>query len=144
MCLTESNAYFNKVYIPAQKGRREKMVVSSREPRPPQQTPDILLIIKKVFHNYFDLTWEQITSKTRKREIVQVRQLAMWFMIAHTKWSLEVIGKRCGNKDHATVLHARKTVNNLRETDKFYRVIFDQVNEEIENEIWKPKLSKVA
>jgi chromosomal replication initiator protein len=60
-------------------------------------------------------------SKTRKREIVQCRQLAMFFSKQMTKSSLAVIGKYCGNKDHATVLHACKTVNNLADTDKQFK-----------------------
>ena len=38
-----------------------------------------------------------------------------------TKSSLAIIGLQCGNKDHATVLHACKTVTNLTETDKKFR-----------------------
>ncbi len=60
-------------------------------------------------------------SKTRKREIVQARQLAMYFSKQLTKSSLAHIGKHCGNKDHATVLHACKTVNNLSDTDKRFK-----------------------
>ena len=60
-------------------------------------------------------------SKTRKREIVQCRQLAMYFSKQMTKNSLAMIGKYCGNKDHATVLHACKTVNNLADTDKRFK-----------------------
>jgi chromosomal replication initiator protein len=56
--------------------------------------------------------------KTRKREIVQARQVAMFFSKSMTKASLATIGSQIGGKDHATVLHACKTVNNLIETDK--------------------------
>ena len=56
--------------------------------------------------------------KTRKREIVQATQLAMYFSKQMTKNSLAMIGKHCGNKDHATVLHACKTVNKLADTHK--------------------------
>ena len=64
---------------------------------------------------------EIMKSKTRKREIVQCRQLAMYFAKQLTKNSLDMIGKHCGNKDHATVLHACKTVNNLADTDKRFK-----------------------
>lgn len=77
--------------------------------------------IQKVVCDYFDIPVEIMKSKTRKREIVQARQLAMYFSKQLTKSSLAHIGKHCGNKDHATVLHACKTVNNLADTDKRFK-----------------------
>ncbi len=77
--------------------------------------------IQKVICDYFNLPIESIQSHTRKREIVQARQLAMYFAKKMTKSSLAIIGLQCGNKDHATVLHACKTVTNLTETDKKFR-----------------------
>lgn len=77
--------------------------------------------IQKVVCDYFDIPVELMKSKTRKREIVQARQLAMYFSKQMTKNSLANIGLHCGNKDHATVLHACKTVNNLIDTDKQFR-----------------------
>ena len=77
--------------------------------------------IQKVVCDYFDIPIETMKSKTRKREIVQCRQLAMFFSKQMTKNSLAMIGKYCGNKDHATVLHACKTVNNLADTDKRFK-----------------------
>jgi len=87
--------------------------------------------IQKVVCDYFDLPLELINSKTRKREIVQARQLAMFFSKKHTKSSLATIGLYCGNKDHATVLHACRTVNNLIETDKQFRVYVDEIEKKI-------------
>jgi chromosomal replication initiator protein len=77
--------------------------------------------IQKVVCDYFDLTLETLKSKTRKREVVQARQLAMYFSKGLTKSSLSNIGMHCGGKDHATVLHACRTVNNLIETDKKFK-----------------------
>ncbi|MCR4659781.1 MAG: chromosomal replication initiator protein DnaA [Bacteroidales bacterium] len=74
--------------------------------------------IQKVVCDYFNLPLESIQSRTRKREIVQARQLTMYFAKKMTKASLAIIGLQCGNKDHATVLHACKTIANLSETDK--------------------------
>lgn len=77
--------------------------------------------IQKVVCDYFDLPIEMLKSKTRKREIVQARQISMFFAKNLTKSSLASIGASCGGKDHATVLHAFKTVNNLIETDKRFK-----------------------
>ncbi len=77
--------------------------------------------IQKIVCDYFDLNIELLKSKTRKREVVQARQIAMFFSKKLTKSSLANIGAHCGGKDHATVLHACKTVNNLMDTDKTFR-----------------------
>ncbi len=87
--------------------------------------------IQKVVCDYFSLPLELMNSKTRKREIVQARQLAMYFSKKHTKASLANIGLHCGNKDHATVLHACRTVNNLIETDKQFRIYVEELEKKI-------------
>ena len=87
--------------------------------------------IQKVVCNYFSIPIEQIQSKTRKREIVQARQVAMFFSKNLTKASLATIGSQIGGKDHATVLHACKTVNNLIETDKRFRIQIDEIEKKL-------------
>ena len=87
--------------------------------------------IQKVVCNYFNLPIDQIQSKTRKREIVQARQVAMFFSKSLTKASLATIGTQIGGKDHATVLHACKTVNNLIETDKRFRIQIDEIEKKL-------------
>lgn len=82
--------------------------------------------IQKVVSDYFDMDVQTLQSKTRKRDIVQARQIAMFFAKKLTKNSLASIGKNIGQRDHATVLHACKTVQNLGSTDKqFKRFIED-------------------
>lgn len=87
--------------------------------------------IQKVICEYFNIPVDSINSKTRKREIVQARQLSMYFSKKHTKSSLASIGQQCGNKDHATVLHACRTVSNLVETDKQFRLFVEELDKRI-------------
>jgi chromosomal replication initiator protein len=87
--------------------------------------------IQKVVCDYFDMPIELLKSKTRKREIVQARQLAMYFSKQFTKSSLATIGAQCGNKDHATVLHACRTVSNLAETDKRFKKYVDEIEKKL-------------
>jgi chromosomal replication initiator protein len=77
--------------------------------------------IQKVVCDFFDMNVDVLKSKTRKREIVQARQIAMYFSKNLTSSSLSTIGSVIGGKDHATVLHAYKTVNNLAETNKEFK-----------------------
>lgn len=87
--------------------------------------------IQKVICDYFGISVDLINSKTRKREIVQARQMAMFFSKKHTKNSLASIGLQCGNKDHATVLHACRTVNNLMETDRQFKAHIEEIDKKL-------------
>jgi chromosomal replication initiator protein len=87
--------------------------------------------IQKVVCDYFDLPIEMLKSKTRKRQVVQARQIAMFFAKSMTKSSLSNIGAHCGGKDHATVLHACRTVNNLIETDKKFKASVQELQKKI-------------
>ncbi len=87
--------------------------------------------IQKVVCDYFNITPDQMHSRTRKREIVQARQVAMYFSKSLTKSSLASIGSQIGGKDHATVLHACKTVNNLIDTDKRFKQTIDNLEKKL-------------
>jgi chromosomal replication initiator protein len=87
--------------------------------------------IQKVVCDYFDLPIDLLKSKTRKREVVQARQIAMFFAKNMTKSSLATIGMHCGGKDHATVLHACRTVNNLMDTDKRFKNYISELEKKI-------------
>lgn len=87
--------------------------------------------IQKIVCDYFGIHIDLLNSKTRKREIVQARQLSMFFAKKLTKASLASIGMHCGKKDHATVLHACRTVNNLIETDKQFKLYVDDLEKKI-------------
>src|SRR5690554_6154819 len=87
--------------------------------------------IQKVVSDYFQMDVDTLQSKTRKRHIVQARQLAMFFAKKFTKASLASIGSQIGKRDHATVLHACKTVDNLTSTDKQFRKYVDDLNKKL-------------
>ncbi len=87
--------------------------------------------IQKVVSDYFQMDIETLQSKTRKRHIVQARQLAMFFAKKLTKASLASIGTQIGKRDHATVLHACKTVNNLSSTDKQFRKYVEDLSKKL-------------
>lgn len=89
--------------------------------------------IQKVVSDYFQMDVETLQSKTRKRHIVQARQLAMFFAKKYTKASLASIGSQIGKRDHATVLHACRTVDNLFETDKQFRRYVEEIKQKLAN-----------
>ena len=75
---------------------------------------------------------EDFFKSTRKRNVVQARQLSMYFAKKYTKASLVVIGEKCGKKDHATVIHALKTIDNLLETDKQFRGMTEKIEQKFQ------------
>lgn len=87
--------------------------------------------IQKVVSDYFQMDIDTLQSKTRKRHIVQARQLAMFFAKKFTKASLASIGSQIGKRDHATVLHACKTVDNLSSTDKQFRKYVEDIGKKL-------------
>ncbi|MCF7568167.1 chromosomal replication initiator protein DnaA [Sabulilitoribacter arenilitoris] len=87
--------------------------------------------IQKIVSDYFQMDVDTLQSKTRKRHIVQARQLAMFFAKKFTKASLASIGSQIGKRDHATVLHACKTVDNLSSTDKQFRKYVEDISKKL-------------
>ena len=77
--------------------------------------------VQKVVCDYFNITRDTLLSKSRKRQIVQARQIAMYMSRSLINCSLSTIGAEIGGKDHATVLHACTTVTDLMSTDKTFR-----------------------
>ncbi len=78
--------------------------------------------IQKLVCEHFDMPVDLIKSKTRKRNIVQARQISMYFAKNMTKTSLANIGKQFGGRDHSTVIHACQTVQDLMQTDNKFKV----------------------
>ena len=76
---------------------------------------------------HFGLETAAIHTKSRKREVVQARQIAMYLAKNHTDFSTAKSGTLIGGKDHATVLHACKTIKELKEVDKSFRAELDEI-----------------
>lgn len=77
--------------------------------------------IEEAVCKYYNVASDLIQSSSRKREIVQARQVAMYLTKNYTEMSLAQIGAVIGKKNHATVLHAYKTVKELMEVDRGFR-----------------------
>ena len=105
--------------------------------------------VKKIVCSYFNLRIEDLDRKSRKREIVLARQVAHYFVslhygkkreggwqarLGHTAYKytegipLKQIGREIGGKDHATVLHSIKAINNLIDTDRSFRQLIDEID----------------
>jgi hypothetical protein len=72
----------------------------------------------KTLVQHFSLPIDFNSNKTRKREYVYARQIGMYLMSKQTNFTLVRIGIEFGNKDHATVLHSKRTINDLMDSSK--------------------------
>ncbi len=91
--------------------------------------------IQKTVCEFFEVPQEQLKEKTRKRAIVQARQLSMFLAKSYTKNSLKVIGKHFGGRDHSTVIHSCQAVQNLIDTDLDFKEQVDEIEKKIQMSI---------
>ncbi len=87
--------------------------------------------IQKLVCEHLTVDQDLLRAKTRKREIVQARQISMFFAKELTKASLKTIGMHFGGRDHSTVIHAVQTVNDLISIDKEFRKNIDDIKKKI-------------
>jgi len=83
--------------------------------------------IKGIVCKYFGINLWMIESRSRKREIVEPRQIAITLVREHTRLSLKSTGLRFGGIDHSSVIYSVITVNDLIITDKEYRKKFEHI-----------------
>ncbi len=91
--------------------------------------------IQKTVCEYFDVPVEKLREKTRKRQVVQARQLSMFLAKHFTKNSLKVIGKHFGGRDHSTVIHSCQAVQNLMDTDGKFKDSVSDIQKKIQMSI---------
>ncbi|MGB3619485.1 MAG: chromosomal replication initiator protein DnaA [Catalinimonas sp.] len=77
--------------------------------------------IQQSVSDYFSVSLDSLKAKTRKKEIVMARQIAMYFTKEFTDYSLKSIGQYFGGRDHSTVIHAIRSVKDSIETNRKFR-----------------------
>ncbi|MEL6536744.1 MAG: chromosomal replication initiator protein DnaA [Bacteroidota bacterium] len=87
--------------------------------------------IQKTVSEYFKVHLDDLKAKTRKKEIVIARQVAMYFAKEYTNHSLKSIGYHFGGRDHSTVIHAVQSVNNMNETDARFRAQLTELQKKL-------------
>jgi len=132
ICGQNTQHYYNGLFIcfdcicDIQEGESERIQQSVKDFRGDPKNdkiPDILYRVSQVTK----IPVEKIHIKTRKREIVEARHIAMHIALLNNCGSLAFIGSQIGNKDHSTVIHANKTVKNLLETNAIFRDKFGEL-----------------
>jgi chromosomal replication initiator protein len=83
--------------------------------KPKEITPQLIL---DVVSEHFHVTTDQIISKSRSSEIVKPRQIAMYLCKNMTDASLETIGSLLGGRDHSTIIHGIKKIDEDNNNDE--------------------------
>jgi chromosomal replication initiator protein len=76
--------------------------------------------IVRITAKSFGIPEESFMKKDRRKQIALARQTAMYLCVELTHHSTVAIGLHFGGRDHATVLHAHKTINKIMEKDKSF------------------------
>jgi chromosomal replication initiator protein len=87
--------------------------------------------IQKTVSEYYHLKTDDLKDKTRKKEVVIARQLAMYFAKEYTNLSLKSIGYHFGGRDHSTVIHAVQSVNDMYDVDSRFRSSVDELKKKL-------------
>ncbi len=87
--------------------------------------------IQKTVSDFFRVSQDDLKAKTRKKEIVIARQVAMYFSKDYTNHSLKSIGYHFGGRDHSTVIHALQSVNDMLDTDSKFRYSVDELKKKL-------------
>jgi chromosomal replication initiator protein len=88
--------------------------------------------ITKCVCEYLSVDENKVRDKTRKKEVVLARQLAMFLSNQLTKSSLKTIGLHFGGRDHSTVIHACKSIEEAILIDKNLKEMVDNIKTKIE------------
>jgi chromosomal replication initiator protein len=86
-----------------------------------KERPISVELIENEVCKYYNLEPQLIQTRSKKQEVAHARQIAMYLSKKYTDSSYARIGELLGKRNHATVIHACKTVNNWIETDKGLR-----------------------
>ncbi len=88
--------------------------------------------IQALVCDFFGIDTNKVREKTRKQEIVEARQIAMYLSKKLTKSSLKSIGLQFGGRDHSTVIHAISTVEDRIQTSQRHAQIVKELTQKIE------------
>jgi chromosomal replication initiator protein len=91
-------------------------------------------LIQKKVANSFNISFSDMKSKKRSRNIALPRQVAMYLSRKLTNYSTTEIGNEFGGKDHSTVIHAISKIENQFGSDDSFRLKVDRITKEIEDD----------
>jgi chromosomal replication initiator protein len=96
------------------------------------RSPMTIETIQRTVCEYFNLPEDLLRAKTRKQEVVNARQIAMYLAKELTNSSLKTIGLHFGGRDHSTVIHAYQSVEDQMRIDTKYQTTVTQIRRRLQ------------
>jgi len=84
--------------------------------------------------NFYNVKLQDLQSRRRHKSITEPRQVCMWLARKNTRFSLEEIGGYFGGRDHTTVMHSIKTVDQRCDGDPTYLAQVQQLNQQVQQQ----------
>ena len=88
-------------------------------------------LIQNLVASHFNLNIQELLSPRRSRSLARPRQIAMYLAKQHTTNSLPDIGRKFSNRDHTTVIHAVKKIDELIKKDNDIRQSIDELKKKL-------------
>ena len=89
--------------------------------------------IQKAICDHFDVKISDLKSKRRTKNLALARQMAMYLCRKFTSTSFPAIGAEFGGRDHSTVIHASKTIEQKTVTDPYVKATVDRLVRQLKN-----------
>ena len=96
--------------------------------KPREITPQLII---EVVTEHFNISMDQMISRSRSSEIARPRQIAMFLCKSMTDSSLDVIGSFLGGRDHSTIIHGIKKISDEYEVNDNTRTLIDTIKKKI-------------
>ena len=91
----------------------------------------MLSLFKNIVASHFNLNIQEMLSVRRSRSLARPRQIAMYFAKQHTTNSLPEIGRKFSNRDHTTVIHAVKKIEELIQKDNEIKQSVNEIKKKL-------------
>jgi len=83
--------------------------------------------IKKIVADYFNITKEDLDTRKRSQDVNTPRQIAIYLTRTLTDYSLPMIGKFFGGRDHSTIIHAFEKIKKEISTNETLKVAIEEI-----------------
>lgn len=102
-----------------------------------EESPKLTLtwdILAGIIVKITEISYERITSKTRKREVVIARHLLFYYAGTRAKMIYRIIGEKTGQRDHTSVIHGRDSIKDHIDTkDHIVMPLIRAIEEELKS-----------
>ena len=96
--------------------------------KPREITPQLII---EVVTEHFNISMDQMISRSRSSDIARPRQIAMYLCKTMTDSSLDVIGSFLGGRDHSTIIHGIKKISDEYEVNDNTKTLIDTIKKKI-------------